>query len=959
MSFSSLGGVVPRANNDGTTFGTMMRTSHPVSVPPTRRRPCASSSSSFSFKRGRVVRGRTTRRSNYGCGLFFNRVSSFSLKKSKNAPLSLFSTARNSPLVLFRDSSSLSLYSTTSSNTATAAFGSFPNRRRLSFISKAQDDDEEYFEEEDEEEEEREGDVEEDDDQDQDQEDEEYEEDDDDEEGIDEENDDDDEDDDGDENVRLLRDTFELANIDVVKWIDLEEEEDVEISGIVSDARYAIPGDLFVCVDNSSDDQDPHDGHDDVSDAIALRGAVAVVSEREDGVAENANGAPVAVVKSTKGILGKLGKAFYEDPSGKLVIAGVLGHRGKDTTCNLIKSIFEASERTLKKNGADDQSEDEDDGDEYGDEDEYSNRAGVVTSSGYYVTPEISEEDLDEIPHSCAECGATCIPKDVRTEMGSSDFISCPSCGAEEIHLDPIVPEMKITQHGGVWIPEEQDLTEGRACSAPGWLAPYQGKYEIPESAPDALQNQQILAGMVDAGASAVAVEISDESLLKGHIDSVNVDIIVFTNSPRMTAANNGGEDNDDEDQETSTSASSGDDEEKAETEEKLNEGEGEKEEDAFETSYESNLTEEEVQSWRERSLAFISSLDDPKHQRVVVNLDDDFASEIISNCKVPVVTYARRREHRDIADVYCERVDLSLFETAVLVSTPVGETEIVTALVGDANVSNVLASIASGLATEIPLENIAQGLGRANPAGGRMELVDEGQKFCALVDSAKTPEDVMNAIQSARAIPQCRRVIVVVGADGTNNNINATIDNGTEKAMRRKLGETVDKYADVVFVTTQSPKNEDAYDLLEDVVDGFRSRVYDLPEVKERLPDGIITDIPFMKDMYLIHPNAQSEAVELQNLVRRYVIVDRFFAVRAAIAMAEENDCVLILGKGDQDFFEIEGQKYWFDDRMESRDALKRLPALQAEGVVTTSLPWFRVEDGAFQGNILGITAT
>ena len=97
------------------------------------------------------------------------------------------------------------------------------------------------------------------------------------------------------------------------------------------------------------------------------------------------------------------------------------------------------------------------------------------------------------------------------------------------------------------------------------------------------------------------------------------------------------------------------------------------------------------------------------------------------------MVTYARSREHRDIADVYCERVDLSLFETAVLVSTPVGETEIVTALVGDANVSNVLASIASGLATEIPLENIAQGLGRANPASGRMELVDEGQEVLRL----------------------------------------------------------------------------------------------------------------------------------------------------------------------------------------------------------------------------------
>ena len=43
----------------------------------------------------------------------------------------------------------------------------------------------------------------------------------------------------------------------------------MEISGIVSDARYAIPGD-FVCVDNSSDEQDPHDGHEDVGDAITL-----------------------------------------------------------------------------------------------------------------------------------------------------------------------------------------------------------------------------------------------------------------------------------------------------------------------------------------------------------------------------------------------------------------------------------------------------------------------------------------------------------------------------------------------------------------------------------------------------------------------------------------------------------------------------------------------------------------
>ena len=68
--------------------------------------------------------------------------------------------------------------------------------------------------------------------------------------------------------------------------------------------------------------------------------------------------------------------------------------------------------------------------------------------------------------------------------------------------------------------------------------------------------------------ASAVAMEISDETLLKGHIDSVDVDIIVFTNSPRMTSANND-EDNEG-DQQASTSASSDEDNEDENDEEKV-----------------------------------------------------------------------------------------------------------------------------------------------------------------------------------------------------------------------------------------------------------------------------------------------------------------------------------------------------------------------------------------------------
>ena len=54
---------------------------------------------------------------------------------------------------------------------------------------------------------------------------------------------------------------------------------------------------------------------------------------------------------------------------------------------------------------------------------------------------------------------------------------------------------------------------------------------------------------------------------------------------------------------------------------------------------------------------------------------------------------------------------------------------------------------------------------------------------------------------------------------------------------------------------------------------------------------------------MYLIHPNARHETMKLQNMCRRYVIVDRWYAIRGAIAMAGEDDVVLICGKGHEDY--------------------------------------------------------
>ena len=120
------------------------------------------------------------------------------------------------------------------------------------------------------------------------------------------------------------------------------------------------------------------------------------------------------------------------------------------------------------------------------------------------------------------------------------------------------------------------------------------------------------------------------------------------------------------------------------------------------------------------------------------------------------------------------------------------------------------------------------------------------------------------------------------------------------------------DEESDVVFVTNDNPRLEDPYKILDDVVSGFRDRIYESEEIKEEAM------FPFLKDMYLIHPNARHETMKLQNMCRRYVIVDRWFAIRGAIAMAGENDAVLICGKGHEDYISVGNKKHWFDDRVE-----------------------------------------
>ena len=607
------------------------------------------------------------------------------------------------------------------------------------------------------------------------------------------------------EGVALLRELFEYGAVDVTEWIELGEDEDVEVSGIANDSRVVLGGDVFVCIVGEK-----MDGHDFALDAVAA-GAVAIVCERPiDGLGVDV---PQVVVPSARAALPRLAAAFYGNPSASLTTVGVTGTSGKTTVTHMVRSILDANDV----------------------------RCGVIGTTGY---------SLDDV---------------------------------------------RLTPHGGVWEPEEKDPTKDRAATAPGWLAPYRGKYDVPTASPDALQCQQLMAGMLDNGARAAAMEVSSRDLAQGRVDCCDFDVAVFTNLSGDHLDDHG-----------------------------------------------------DVASHRNAVVELFRRLTDPERQRAVINLDVSTAedgekpfdaaayfSEAAS--AVPVVTYATQEDKADEADVFVERADLSLFETAVTIRTPVGTFDAITGLVGEVNVSNIAAAVAAGIAMEIPLDVIAEGVEAMESAPGRMELVDEGQPFSVVVDYAQTPEALKRAIESVRKTG-ANNVITIFGCGGDR-----------DASKRAEMGRVADEYSDIVFVTNDNPRTEDPYKILDDIVAGFRDRIYELEAIKEEAL------FPFLKDMYLIHPNARHETMKLQNMCRRYVIVDRFYAIRAAIAMAGEDDAVLICGKGHEDYIVVGTKKHWFDDRVEARDALQKIPGVQEAGIDTSNLPWGRRDRaGSGAGNVL-----
>jgi UDP-N-acetylmuramoyl-L-alanyl-D-glutamate--2,6-diaminopimelate ligase len=257
---------------------------------------------------------------------------------------------------------------------------------------------------------------------------------------------------------------------------------------------------------------------------------------------------------------------------------------------------------------------------------------------------------------------------------------------------------------------------------------------------------------------------------------------------------------------------------------------------------------------------------DDPPP--AALNVDDDHGRRLEAELRKlgheRVITFGFGPE----ADVRAEGLDLR-DDGAGFTAAGI---QVRTNLLGRFNVENALAAIAVARLLDLPEDAIAQGIEAVRGVPGRFEAVHEGQAFSVVVDYAHTPDSLENALRTARELAT-GDIICVFGCGGDR-------DHG----KRPLMGESAERGADVVIVTSDNPRSEAPAAIAADVT------------------AGVSTDV----------------VVEL----------DRAKAIELAIEQAQAGDLVLIAGKGHEQGQEAAGETTPFDDRDVAREALRRLAA-------------------------------
>lgn len=355
----------------------------------------------------------------------------------------------------------------------------------------------------------------------------------------------------------------------------------------------------------------------------------------------------------------------------------------------------------------------------------------------------------------------------------------------------------------------------GMPCGIMGTLGTgfWQKLQTAKQTTPDAISVQANLAWLKESGAQAVSMEVSSHGLDQGRVEALPFKVAVFTNLSRDHL------------------------------------------------DYHASL--EDYAAAKARLFSW------PTLQSSVINYDDPVGRTFINlSSGLELFSYSLQDAE---ADIYC--VDSEFSDQGITATICAkGEQGILhSPLIGQFNLSNVLAVVGALLAQGYTLQAILEVIPKLQGPEGRMQRVGGGDKPLVVVDYAHTPDALEKVLTAIR--PQVKGQLICVFGCGGNR----------DKGKRPLMASISERVADKVVVTDDNPRHEQSASIIHDILQGFEK------------PQDVL------------------------------VIADREQAILTAVRQAGVGDIVLIAGKGHEDYQDVAGVRSPFSDMKIAQQALSQ----------------------------------
>lgn len=241
-----------------------------------------------------------------------------------------------------------------------------------------------------------------------------------------------------------------------------------------------------------------------------------------------------------------------------------------------------------------------------------------------------------------------------------------------------------------------------------------------------------------------------------------------------------------------------------------------------------------------------------------IINSDDKNSNSIIKDSKAKIITYGMSVD----SDYKIKDIRYDLNGTEFTITHNKVDYIISTSLIGTFNAYNATSAFATAKSLGIDESKIMKGIKSSPQVPGRFEVLGKGNKK-VIVDYSHTADSLEKALIAIREIVKNNNEVVTVFGCGGDR----------DKTKRPVMGKVASELSDKVFVTSDNPRTENPFSIIEDIKKGIT------------------------KNNYVVEENREA-------------------AIASAVKNSDDNAVILIAGKGHENYQEISGIRNHFSDR-------------------------------------------